>query len=83
MTLRSYLPEVLLGLQQLLLTGCRVGEQMVPTLHKGSVACFNSLGLHVLGSQQLILEGCDVGDALLLEGLQACIKCLLLMSRRE
>ena len=69
---------MLLGLQQLLLAGGRVGEQLVPALDEGGVARLDGLGLDVLGGQQLVHQRCDVGDALLLEGLQARVERLLL-----
>lgn len=71
---RAYLAEVTLCLQQLLLPGGRIGQELAPSLHEGSVAGLDGLGLNMLGGQQLIFEGSDVGDALLLEGLQASIE---------
>lgn len=71
---RAYLAEVTLCLQQLLLPGGRVGQELAPPLHEGGMAGLDGLGLNVLGGQQLIFEGSDVGDALLLEGLKASIK---------
>lgn len=50
------LSEVLLSLQQLLLAGSRVGEQLVPALEEGSMPSLDGLGLDVLGGQQLLLQ---------------------------
>lgn len=75
--LSADLSEVLLSLQQLLLAGSRVGEQLVPALEEGGVPGLDGPGLDVLGGQQLLLQSRDVADALLLEGLQTCIKGLL------
>lgn len=69
--------EVLLGIHQSLIAVGRVGQQLVPALHECGVTSLDGAGLHVLGRQQLVLQHGDVGDALLLEGLQAGIKCLL------
>lgn len=73
----GYLSEMLLSLQQLLLAGSRVGEQLVPALEEGGVPSLDGLGLDVLGGQQLLLQRRDVADALLLEGLQTCVEGLL------
>lgn len=66
-----------LGLQELLLAGGGVGQQLVPALDEGGVPRLDGLGLDVFGRQQLVLQRRDVGDSFLLERLQPGVKRLL------
>lgn len=72
-----YLSEVFLSLQQLLLSGCGIGQQLVPAFHQRSVTSLDGFGLNVLGCEELILQRSDVGDTLLLERLKSGIECFL------
>lgn len=79
----SYLSEMLLSFQKLLLASGRVWKKLIPAFYQGSMASFDGLWLDVFGSQQLILQSCDVGDALLLEGLETSIKRLLQTEEKQ
>lgn len=74
---------MLLGLQQLLLPGGGVGQQLVPEFHERIVSVLDGLGLDVFGRQELVFQGRDVGNSLLLESLQASVEGFLGKARRQ